>query len=114
GRDRLQITEFVGAQSGTMRGLRVDTGSGLGGKAMALRRPVLVNDYARADAITHDYDEAVTGEGIRTMVGIPVQVGRRVRGVLYGALRGTVSLGDRVIDSMVGAGRLLEQDLAVR
>lgn len=114
GRGRLQITEFVGAKSGTMRGLRVDAGSGLGGKAMAMRRPVLVNDYARADAITHDYDEAVTGEGIRTMVGIPVQVGRSVRGVLYGALRGTVSIGDRVIDSMVGVGRMLEQDLAVR
>ncbi len=114
GRDRLQITEFVGAQSGTMRGLRVQTGSGLGGKAMALRRPVLVNDYARADAITHDYDEAVTGEGIRTMVGIPVMVGRSVRGVLYGALRGTAAIGDRVIDSMVTVGRILEQDLAVR
>lgn len=114
GKDRLQITEFVGARSGTMRGLRVKAGSGLGGKAMALRRPVLVNDYARADAITHDYDEAVTGEGIRTMVGIPVMVGRSVRGVLYGALRGTVAIGDRVIDSMVTVGRVLEQDLAVR
>ncbi|WP_220471777.1 LuxR C-terminal-related transcriptional regulator [Tomitella gaofuii] len=114
GRDRLQITEFVGAKSGTMRGLRVQAGSGLGGKAMAMRRPVLVNDYARADAITHDYDEAVTGEGIRTMVGVPVMVGRSVRGVLYGALRGTVAIGDRVIDSMVTVGRVLEQDLAVR
>lgn len=114
GRDRIQITEFIGAKSGTMRGLRVETGSGLGGKAMALRRPVLVNDYARADAITHDYDEAVTGEGIRTMVGIPVVVGRSVRAVLYGALRGTVSIGDRVVDSMVTVGRTLEQDLAVQ
>lgn len=114
GRDRLQITEFVGAKSGTMRGLRVQAGSGLGGKAMAMRRPVLVNDYARADAITHDYDEAVTGEGIRTMVGVPVLVGRSVRGVLYGALRGTVAIGDRVVDSMVTVSRVLEQDLAVR
>ncbi|WP_051461475.1 LuxR C-terminal-related transcriptional regulator [Tomitella biformata] len=114
GTDRLQITEFIGAQSGTMRGLRVESGSGLGGKAMALRRPVIVNDYARAEAITHDYDEAVVGEGIRTMVGVPVVVGRSVRAVLYGALRTNVSVGDRVVDSVITAGRVLEQDLAVR
>lgn len=112
--NRLQITEFIGAQSGTMRGLRVDSGSGLGGKAMALRRPVIVNDYARAEAITHDYDEAVVGEGIRTLVGVPVVVGRSVRAVLYGALRGTATAGDRVVDAVVTAARVLEQDLAVR
>lgn len=114
GTDRLQITEFIGARSGTMRGLKVDTGSGLGGKAMALRRPVIVNDYARAEAITHDYDEAVVGEGIRTMVGVPVVVGRSVRAVLYGALRTNVTVGDRVVDSVITAARVLEQDLAVR
>lgn len=112
--NRLQITEFIGAQSGTMRGLRVESGSGLGGKAMALRRPVIVNDYARAEAITHDYDEAVVGEGIRTLVGVPVVVGRSVRAVLYGALRGTTTVADRVVDSVVSAARVLEQDLAVR
>lgn len=114
GTDRLQITEFIGAQSGTMRGLRVESGSGLGGKAMALRRPVIVNDYARAEAITHDYDEAVVGEGIRTMVGVPVVVGRSVRAVLYGALRTNATVGDRVVDSVITAARVLEQDLAVR
>ena len=114
GTDRLQITEFIGAQSGTMRGLRVESGSGLGGKAMALRRPVVVNDYARAEAITHHYDEAVVGEGIRTMVGVPVVVGRSVRAVLYGALRTNVSVGDRVVDSVITAARMLEQDIAVR
>lgn len=81
---------------------------------MVLRQPVIVNDYARAEAITHDYDEAVVGEGIRTMVGVPVVVGRSVRAVLYGALRTNVTVGDRVVDSVITAARLLEQDIAVR
>ncbi|WP_277833968.1 helix-turn-helix transcriptional regulator [Speluncibacter jeojiensis] len=112
---RLHLTEFVGARGTSMQGLRVSSGAGLGGKAVALRRPVIVHDYATAAAITHDYDHAVVrGEGLGAVVGVPVVVGRSVRAVLYVAARGAARIGDRAVEAAVGRARLLEQDLAVR
>lgn len=112
---RLHLTEFVGARGTAMQGLRVSSGAGLGGKAVALRRPVIVHDYATATAITHDYDHAVVGgEGLGAVVGVPVVVGQSVRAVLYAASRGACRIGERAVQAAVGRARMLEQDLAVR
>jgi DNA-binding CsgD family transcriptional regulator len=45
---------------------------------------------------------------------VPVVVHRRVRGVLYGALREPYALGDRPLNMALDAARELEQALAVR
>ncbi|MFF5263583.1 LuxR C-terminal-related transcriptional regulator [Actinomadura viridis] len=114
GRDRLRITELVGGTTGSLDGLVVRRNSGLGGKAMALGRPVWVSDYPRASTISHDYDAPVADEGLLSIVAVPIVVRRHVRGVLYGALREPLSLADRVVAMAVQAARDLEQDLAVR
>ncbi|MFD0683552.1 helix-turn-helix transcriptional regulator [Actinomadura fibrosa] len=114
GRDRLRITELVGNRTGSLDGLVVRQGNGLGGKAMAMGRPVWVSDYPRAASISHDYDGPVGREGLLSIVAVPVVVRRSVRGVLYGALREPLSLADRVVGAAVEAARDLEQDLAVR
>ncbi|MBW8483039.1 helix-turn-helix transcriptional regulator [Actinomadura parmotrematis] len=114
GPDRLRITELVGGRAGSLDGLVVRAGNGLGGKAMALGRPVWVSDYPRSAAISHDYDGPVGREGLLSIVAVPVVVRHRLRGVLYGALREPLGLADRVVGAVVGAGRDLEQDLAVR
>ncbi|MEW2353784.1 LuxR C-terminal-related transcriptional regulator [Spirillospora sp. NPDC029432] len=114
GRDRMRITELVGGTTGSLDGLVVRRNSGLGGKAMALGRPVWVSDYPRASSISHDYDGPVGAEGLLSIVAVPVVVRRNVRGVLYGALREPLSLADRVLGMAVQAARDLEQDLAVR
>ncbi|WP_411081275.1 response regulator transcription factor [Streptomyces sp. cmx-18-6] len=109
-----RISELTGAQTGALRGLVISAGSGLGGKAMALARPCAVTDYTSSRHISHEYDTAVAAEGLRSVVAVPVVVRRRVRGVLYGALRTPVSLGDRTFDAAVAAARDVEQELAVR
>jgi DNA-binding CsgD family transcriptional regulator len=114
GQERFRITELVGNSTGSLKGLTIRQGSGLGGKAMALGRPVWVSDYPRAATISHDYDAPVAAEGLLSIVAVPVVVRRRCRGVLYGALREPLSLADRVIAAAVEAARDLEQDLAVR
>ncbi|GLZ08823.1 helix-turn-helix transcriptional regulator [Actinomadura sp. NBRC 104412] len=114
GPDRMRITELVGGVTGSLDGLVVRRNSGLGGKAMALGRPVWVSDYPHASTISHDYDAPVADEGLLSIVAVPVVVRRRVRGVLYGALREPLSIADRVVAMAVQAGRDLEQDLAVR
>ncbi|MFI0875642.1 helix-turn-helix transcriptional regulator [Streptomyces sp. CS149] len=109
-----RIAELNGAQTSALRGLVISAGSGLGGKAIALSRPCAVTDYAASRHISHEYDAAVAAEGLRSVVAAPVVVRRAVRGVLYGALRTPVTLGDRTFDAVVAAARDVEQSLAVR
>lgn len=109
-----RIAELNGAQTSALRGLVISAGSGLGGKAIALSRPCAVTDYASSRHISHEYDAAVAAEGLRSVVAVPVVVRRAVRGVLYGALRTPVTLGDRTFDAVVSAARDVEQSLAVR
>lgn len=87
---------------------------GLGGKVVALHRPIAVNDYANSKQISHHYDLMVAAEGIHAVVAAPVVVNRTVRAVMYGAVRRSVALGDRTVDAVMGAARDLEQNMAVR
>ncbi|GAA2926098.1 MULTISPECIES: helix-turn-helix transcriptional regulator [Streptomycetaceae] len=109
-----RIAELNGTQTDALRGLVISAGSGLGGKAIALSRPCAVSDYASSRHISHEYDTAVAAEGLRSVVAVPVVVRRTVRGVLYGALREPLTLGDRTFDAVASAARDVEQGLAVR
>ncbi|MFD9290465.1 response regulator transcription factor [Streptomyces sp. NPDC060030] len=109
-----RIAELSGARTPALRGLVISAGSGLGGKAIALSRPCAVSDYTSSRHISHEYDTAVAAEGLRSVVAVPVVVRRTVRGVLYGALREPLTLGDRTFDVAASAARDVEQALAVR
>ncbi|MGH3240935.1 MAG: LuxR C-terminal-related transcriptional regulator [Spirillospora sp.] len=114
GQDRLRITELVGNATDSLSGLVVRHGNGLGGKAMATGRPVWVSNYPCSASISHDYDKPVGREGLLSILAVPIVVRRRVRGVLYGALREPLSLADRVVGTAVQTARDLEQDIAVQ
>ena len=109
-----QLTEFAGNSTRALMGLTLGFGMGLGGKAVALHRPIAVNDYANSRQISHHYDLMVAAEGIRAVVAAPVVVNRTVRAVMYGAVRQSVGLGDRTVDAVMDTARALEQNLAVR
>lgn len=109
-----QLTEFAGNATGALFGLTLGFGMGLGGKVVALHRPIAVNDYANSKQISHHYDLMVAAEGIHAVVAAPVVVNRTVRAVMYGAVRQSVGLGDRTVDAVMHAARDLEQNLAVR
>ncbi|WP_079051908.1 helix-turn-helix transcriptional regulator [Streptomyces regalis] len=114
GRSRMRISELNGTATESLRRLAVTAGNGLGGKAVALARPCAVTDYSVSRQITHEYDAAVAAEGLRSVLAVPVVVRRRVRGVLYGALRTAQPLGDRTLTAAVAAARDVEQALVVR
>ncbi|MEV6331222.1 LuxR C-terminal-related transcriptional regulator [Streptomyces sp. NPDC051909] len=109
----MRIAELSGAVTPALRGLAISTGSGLGGKCLALSRPCAVTDYPSARHITHEYDGPVGAEGLRSVIAVPLVVRRKVRGVLYGALRDALPIGERVFDAAVAAARDVEQALAV-
>ncbi len=114
GTRQFRISELSGADTDSLRGLAVRTGNGLGGKSLALGRPYAVTDYGSSRAISHEYDAAVAGEGLRSVLAVPIVVQRQVRGVLYGALRQPYALGDRPLAAALDAARDLEQALAIK
>lgn len=114
GQRHVRIGELSGTGTPALCGLAVSTGAGLGGKAVALSRPCAVTDYSVSRHISHEYDSAVEAEGLRSVLAVPVVVRRRVRGVLYGALRIAQPLGDRALSAAVAAARDVEQALVVR
>ncbi|MGW7239326.1 response regulator transcription factor [Streptomyces sp. NPDC054804] len=113
-RPQVRISELSGAHTAALRSLAVSSGNGLGGKAVMLARPCAVTDYSVSRQISHEYDIPVAAEGIRSVLAVPVVVRRRVRGVLYGALRTAQPLGDRTLGAAVAAARDVEQALVVR
>jgi DNA-binding NarL/FixJ family response regulator len=113
GRRHIRISELNGTATAALSALAVTSGNGLGGKAVALGRPCAVTDYSSSRQISHEYDTAVAAEGLRSVLAVPVVVRRRVRGVLYGALRDARPLGDRTLSAAVDAARDAEQALVV-
>ncbi len=114
GRAQVRISELSGTATPALSALAVSSGNGLGGKAVALARPCAVTDYSASRQISHEYDVAVATEGLCSVIAVPVVVRRRVRGVLYGALRTAQPLGDRTLGAAVAAARDVEQALVVR
>ncbi|MGA4980753.1 response regulator transcription factor [Streptomyces cellulosae] len=114
GRRHVRISELSGTATPALSSLAVTSGNGLGGKAVALARPCAVTDYSVSRQISHEYDVPVAAEGLRSVVAVPVVVRRRVRAVLYGALRTARPLGDRTLGEAVQVARDVEQALLVR
>ncbi|MGW3130236.1 response regulator transcription factor [Streptomyces sp. NPDC001076] len=114
GRTQVRISELTGTNTASLRSLAVTSGNGLGGKAVELARPCAVVDYSVSRQISHEYDIPVAAEGLRSVLAVPVVVRRRVRGVLYGALRTAQPLGDRTLGAAVAAARDVEQALVVQ
>ncbi|MEV5932928.1 helix-turn-helix transcriptional regulator [Streptomyces sp. NPDC052079] len=125
GRRQVRISELSGTATPALSALAVTRGNGLGGKAVALARPCAVTDYSVSRHISHEYDIPVAAEGLRAVVAVPVVVRRRVRAVLYGALRAAQPPplperawgdphGDRTLGEAVQTARDVEQALVVR
>lgn len=108
---RLRLQHFLGNTVGALKDLYVDGGQGLGGKVIAVSRPMIVDDYLHAPRITHRYNEVIAAEGLRAIAAAPVIVDRRPVAVLYGALHTTDPLGSRMLDILSAEARAVEQHL---
>lgn len=104
------VTSIVGTRTRSLEGLKVRPDRGLGGRAMMELRPRMTSDYGSSRQITHDYDGYVLGEGLRTLLAIPVIVEGRPRGVLYaGAWRNSPVGGVTTSPAMTVAGAMASE-----
>jgi DNA-binding CsgD family transcriptional regulator len=109
----MTLTTLTGNQTDSLRNLTIYAGDGVGGRVLALGRPVWVTDYFTAKGITHRYDTAVRPEGLRSMIAVPIRGASGVSAVLYSATRRPMAMGDRVLDRARAVARRAEIELAV-
>lgn len=83
----MRVTEGVVAQA--FREVRLPMGAGLGGLVAQSATPYSTPDYFDDDRFrhTHGIDSAVSDEGLRSILGVPLLLGKQVIGVLYAANR---------------------------
>ena len=110
----LCLSVLHGTRTRGLDGLIIPSRSGLGGRVMDQRQPAAVSDYRSSQYITHDYDGPVLGEGLHSILAVPVVVAGTSRAVMYAAVRERGPIGDRVADTMVRASKRLSQEIAVR
>lgn len=110
----LIIDSVSGPRLQPLLNLSIEVGTGLGGKAIMLRRPVSVADYHQAHGITHHYDHVVSAAGLRSVVAIPVITAGAPRAMLYGALRSPVAISDARLSIVHRAIRQFEFELRVQ
>lgn len=110
----LRLNALRGTTTDALRGLHVVPSAGLGGRVLAMNRPVVVNDYLASRGISHDYDRPVAAESLRTMLAVPVTDGRSLRMVLYAAVRRLDPFGDRTLRCAMGVAESVSREVGVR
>lgn len=108
------VTSLTGNRTLSLQGLRVQSGRGLGGRALSEARPRLTADYTRSRYITHDYDGEVSREGILTLFAMPVVVQGSVRAVLYGGTRARSGPGTAFVQAANSVATAFGQELRVQ
>lgn len=108
------VSAIVGNRTRSLEGLQVEPQRGLGGRAMNELRPRMTHDYGSSQLITHDYDGYVLGEGLRTLLAIPIIIGGRSRGVLYAGAWAESPIGEMTTAPAVRVAEVLASELRVR
>lgn len=110
----VRVTSTHGTRTRSLDGLTVRSDRGLGGKAMTELRPRMTADYRTSRAITHDYDRHVLGEGISSLLAVPVIVAGRTRAVLYGGAWSSSEVGDITAAAAFQVADALGTELHIR
>lgn len=110
----VSVTSIVGARTRSIDGLKVRPDRGLGGRAMAELRPRMTGDYGSSRQITHDYDGYILGEGLRTLLAIPIVVEGRSRGVLYAGAWEGATVGGVTTAPAVTVAESVASELRIR
>jgi signal transduction histidine kinase len=89
-----------GRNEPVLRQIRLSSGQGLGGKVVALRRPVLVTDYIHDSAITPHFRDLAVMESLGGMAAVPVIDDGDLIAIIYAATRDGSSPGDDAVNRL--------------
>ncbi|GAB3160354.1 GAF domain-containing protein [Amycolatopsis stemonae] len=99
------IRWMSGNRTDALQDLEVPTGRGIGGRVLALGRPVRVTDYVSSPAITHHFDAQVRGEGLAAMLAVPIVARGETVAIAYAAMREPADFGDDAVRRMEEVAR---------
>src|SRR5699024_8548539 len=109
------LNEVSGMRTDNIRGLRIYPGRGLGGRVLTESRPRSVRNYRNDGSITHDYDRAVAGEGLTSILSMPVTAFGKTRGLVYiGSRAASSRIGERLAQAASSAVRELQAEIRIR
>ncbi|WP_290052662.1 GAF domain-containing sensor histidine kinase [Amycolatopsis solani] len=94
------IRWMSGNRTDALQDLEVSTGQGVGGRVLALGRPVRVTDYVSAPTITHHFDVQVRGEGLAALLAVPIVARGETVAIAYAAMREPADFGDDAVRRM--------------
>ncbi|MEU8635932.1 GAF domain-containing protein [Amycolatopsis sp. NPDC048633] len=94
------IRWMSGTRTDSLQDLEVPVGQGIGGRVLALGRPVRVADYVSSPTITHQFDAQVRGEGLAAMLAVPIVARGETVAVAYAAMREPADFGDDAVRRM--------------
>ncbi|WP_370966995.1 GAF domain-containing protein [Amycolatopsis sp. cg9] len=94
---RAVIRWMSGNRTDALQDLEVPTGQGVGGRVLALGRPVRVADYVSAPTITHHFDAQVRGEGLAALLAVPIIARGETVAIAYAAMREPADFGDDAV-----------------
>ncbi|NLG22671.1 MAG: GAF domain-containing protein [Actinomycetales bacterium] len=94
----MKVTQ--GIHSEEFRNVRLGFGEGLGGLVAQTARPYMTDDYFADERFRHtrSVDTAVGAEELRSILGVPLLLGRTVIGVLYAANHDVRPFGREDVD----------------
>jgi len=110
----VRVSSIMGNRTRSLDGLQVRPERGLGGRAMIELRPRMTSDYRTSQHITHDYDMFVLGEGIRTLLAVPIIVDGRPRGVLYAGAWEESRVGGVTTAPAMSVAQTISTELRIR
>lgn len=101
------IRQSDGVVTGAYRSIRMPIGAGILGKVATGLAPHQTTDYLRDSSIPHlpEIDAIVSGEGVETIMGVPLFVGGRVIGALMVAERSPRVFSPEEIDIVDSLGK---------
>ncbi|MCK9900718.1 MULTISPECIES: helix-turn-helix transcriptional regulator [Parafrankia] len=110
----LTISALDGNRTNALRGMSLPPGHGVGGRVVALGRPVVIDAGTRPRYTEDQRDWAVLGEDISSVVAVPVRAGGIVHAVLYCGVRADNPVPPAAVETALGVARRFEALLAER
>lgn len=107
----VSVSAVAGSSEQGLDSLIVNTGKGLGGRALTEGTPQLTRDYGLDPYITHHYDEEVLGAGIQVLIAVPTLLGGEVTGMIYCGHRKDFTDAAPLTGDLVRRVRQLSEDL---
>ncbi|WP_410672880.1 GAF domain-containing protein [Amycolatopsis sp. cmx-4-68] len=105
-RPELAVIRWMsGTRTDSLQDLEVPVGQGIGGRVLALGRPVRVTDYVSSPTITHQFDAQVRGEGLAAMLAVPIVARGDTVAIAYAAMREPADFGDDAVRRMEEVAR---------